>query len=429
MRSTLSTLAIRECWSRLSIFSPILHTTRRFAHRSCGIVGLPNTGKSTLFNALTQTQLAEASNYPFTTIEPNTAYVSVVDARLNQLAAIVKSAKVITAQITFVDIAGLIKGASAGAGLGNKFLSNIREVSVILHVVRCYDNPDVVHVSSRIDPIDDMATIEEELLLDDVATVEKRLEIATRKSRGTGGRTSGTESAETYERRVAVLNKLRTVLDKGVAACDVVWPSEDIPFVSECQLLTDKPMAIVCNVDETNAATGNAYSQRVVDHINAQSAAPATEINGLTVKRRRRRVMHVCAQLESDAVSGFDTAEARREFLSLSSLNETSLDRVITESSELLGVQQFYTVGPTESRAWQIKKGCTAVDAAGCIHSDFARGFIAAEVIKPNDLITLGSEAAVRAAGRLSTEGKTYIVQDGDIILFRFNVSRSNKDR
>ena len=412
-------------WSSSTLFaSPpcsslsLLFLPRR--HKSCGIVGLANVGKSTLFNALTATQLAEAANYPFCTIEPTTATVAIRDPTLTRLSHLAHSHRTVHSQLTMVDIAGLIKGASKGAGLGSQFLANIREVDVILHVVRCFVDDDVVHIHSKVDPLDDMAVVEEELMLADLATVEKRMETAAKKVQG------GKATDSTVRQRV--LSQCMTALNAGIPILDVQWKEEEQAVVDELRLLTNKPLAVVCNVDEASAAAGNELSQRVHAAVQARNSSPPYAVpDALTARPHPRLSLHVCAQLEADAAVGFDSEEARREFLQLSDLSHTALEQCIRTIAQLLQQSAYYTVGPEESRAWTIPARCSAVEAASKIHSDIAAGFIAVEVIKPRDFLELGSEEAVQKAGKMRLEGKEYRVDDGDILHFRFNKTSKAK--
>ena len=383
-------------------------------------MGLANVGKSTLFNALTTTQLAEAANYPFCTLEPTSATVAIRDPTLTRLSELAHSKRTIHSQLTMVDIAGLIRGASKGAGLGAQFLSNIREMDVLLHVVRCFVDDDVIHIHSKVDPLDDMAVVEEELLLADLATVEKRMETAAKKAQA-----KSTDSTL----RQRVLSQCLAALNAGIPILDVQWKEEEQAVVDELRLLTNKPLAIVCNVDEASAATGNDLSSRVHAAVQARNSSPTyTAPNtSLTVRPHPRLSLQVSAQLEADAAVGFDSEETRREFLQLSNLSETALDQCIRTIAQLLQQSRYYTVGPEESRAWTIPTHCTAVEAASKIHSDIAAGFIAVEVIKPDDFFALGTEEAVQKAGRMKLEGKEYRVEDGDILQFRFN--RTSKAR
>ena len=363
----------------------------------CGIVGLPNVGKSTLFNALTETQAAQAANYPFCTIEPNVGNVGVPDPRLDKLAEVAGSQKIIPTQLSFVDIAGLVRGASKGEGLGNQFLGNIREVDAVVHVLRCFENDDIQHVDNKVDPISDAETVETELMLSDLESLEKRVAAAQKKANS-----GGDKEAKIL---VSVLGQALELLREGKPARLTVPKDEDEARVfAQAQLLTAKPVLYVCNVDEESAATGNAFSEKVFAKAKAEGATAVI----------------VSAAIESDLV-GMDPAE-RIEFLSELGLHETGLARIIRAGYELLGLLTFFTVGPKEARAWTVAQGSKAPQAAGAIHTDFERGFIRAETIAYDDFITLGGEAGARDAGKLRQEGKEYVVKDGDVLHFRFNV-------
>ena len=362
----------------------------------CGIVGLPNVGKSTLFNALTETQAAQAANYPFCTIEPNVGNVGVPDPRLDKLAAIAGSARIIPTQLGFVDIAGLVRGASKGEGLGNQFLGNIREVDAIVHVLRCFENDDIQHVDNKVDPISDAETVETELMLSDLESLEKRVPAAQKKA--TGGDKEAKITA-------SVLGQALDLLREGKPA-RLTQPKdeEEARVFRQAQLLTAKPVLYVCNVEEDAAATGNAFSARVFEKAKAEGA----------------EAVIVSAAIEADLV-GMD-AEERMVFLEEMGLNETGLARVIRAGYELLHLITFFTVGPKEARAWTVHKGAKAPEAAGEIHSDMQRGFIRAETIAFDDYVALGGETAAKEAGKLRQEGKEYVVQDGDVMHFKFNV-------
>ncbi|CEJ14169.1 Ribosome-binding ATPase YchF [bacterium YEK0313] len=359
----------------------------------CGIVGLPNVGKSTLFNALTQTAAAQAANYPFCTIEPNVGDVSVPDPRLDQLAAIGKSREIIPTRITFVDIAGIVRGASKGEGLGNQFLANIREVDAIAHVVRCFENGDITHVEGKIDPIADIETIETELMLADLESLEKRLVGLEKKAK------SGDKEAK---EAVDLINRALVHLRDGrPARVTVVKPEEQRAF-DMLNLLTTKPVLYVCNVEEGSADQGNAFSAKVFERAAAEGA----------------KAVVVSAQIESEIA--VMAADEQREFLDAVGLAEPGLNRVIRAGYELLSLVTYFTVGPKEARAWTITKGTRAPQAAGVIHSDFEKGFIRAETIAFADYVGLNGEAGARDAGRLRLEGKDYVVADGDVLHFRF---------
>ena len=362
----------------------------------CGIVGLPNVGKSTLFNALTETQAAQAANYPFCTIEPNVGQVGVPDPRLEKLAEIAKSAKVIPTQLAFVDIAGLVRGASKGEGLGNQFLGNIREVDAIIHVLRCFENDDIQHVDNRVDPIADAETVETELLLADLESLEKRVPAAAKKA--TGGDKEAKITA-------SVLGQALDLLRDGKPA-RLTEPKDDeeARIFGQAQLLTAKPVLYVCNVEEEAAAEGNAFSARVFEKAAAEGASAVI----------------VSAAIEAELI-GMD-AEDRLAFLEEMGLAETGLARIIRAGYDLLELLTFFTVGPKEARAWTVHRGAKAPEAAGEIHSDMERGFIRAETIAYEDYIALGGEAGAKDAGKLRQEGKDYIVHDGDVLHFKFNV-------
>ena len=359
-----------------------------------GIVGLPNVGKSTLFNALTRTAAAQAANFPFCTIEPNVGDVAVPDARLDKLAAIAASKQIIPTRMTFVDIAGLVKGASKGEGLGNQFLANIRETDAIAHVLRCFEDGDVTHVEGRVDPIADAETIETELMLADLESIEKRLQNITRKIRG------GDKEAVQQER---LMQAAKTLLEEGKPARMVEVSEEDQKAWRMLQLLTSKPILYVCNVEEASAARGNAQSARVAEMAAAQGAAHVV----------------ISAQIEEE-IAQLDPEEAAL-FLSEMGLEEPGLDRLISAGYALLGLQTYFTVGPKEARAWTIRKGTLAPQAASVIHGDFERGFIRAETIAYADYIALNGESGAKDAGKMRVEGKTYEVKDGDVLHFLFN--------
>jgi len=362
----------------------------------CGIVGLPNVGKSTLFNALTETQAAQAANYPFCTIEPNEGVVAVPDPRLQQIAKIAQSAKVIETQLAFVDIAGLVKGASQGEGLGNQFLGNIREVDAIVHVLRCFVDDDIQHVSNHVDPIADAEVVETELLLADLESLEKRVPAYEKKA------TSGDKEAKIS---ASILGQTLSLLRDGKPA-RLTEPKDDEEqrIFDQSQLLTAKPVLYVCNVEEESAANGNDYSAKVLEKAKAEGAMAVT----------------VSAAIEAELVAM--EGDDRAEYLAELGLSETGLARVIRAGYDLLDLQTFFTAGPKEARAWTVSKGAKAPQAAGEIHTDFERGFIRAETISFDDYVTLGGEAAARDAGKLRQEGKDYVAQDGDIMNFKFNV-------
>ena len=362
----------------------------------CGIVGLPNVGKSTLFNALTETAAAQAANYPFCTIEPNIGNVAVPDPRMAPLASIAGSQKIIETQLGFVDIAGLVRGASKGEGLGNQFLANIREVDAIVHVLRCFVNDDIQHVDNKIDPISDAETVETELMLADLESLEKRVPAFQKKA------AQGDKDAKIA---ASVLGQALDLLREGKPArLTVPKDEEEHRTLGQAQLLTSKPVLYVCNVDEGSAAGGNALSARVFEKAKSEGAEAVV----------------VSAAIEAEIVTM--PAEDRGEFLADLGLNETGLTRVIRAGYALLHLITFFTVGPKETRAWTVTKGSKAPQAAGVIHTDFERGFIRAETIAYDDYIACKGEAGARDAGKLRSEGKDYVVQDGDVLLFRFNV-------
>ncbi|RDE06732.1 redox-regulated ATPase YchF [Sphingomonas aracearum] len=362
----------------------------------CGIVGLPNVGKSTLFNALTETAAAQAANYPFCTIEPNVGNVGVPDPRLQKLAEVAKSAKIIETQLAFVDIAGLVRGASKGEGLGNQFLGNIREVDAIVHVLRCFEDGDVTHVEGKVDPIADAETVETELMLSDLESLEKRVPNFIKK---------GQQGDKEAKIAAAVLGQALELLRDGKPA-RLTQPKdeEEARVFAQAQLLTAKPVLYVCNVEEANAANGNAHSARVFEKAAAEGAEAVV----------------VSAAIEAEIATM--PAEDRAEFLAELGLEETGLARVIRAGYKLLHLLTFFTVGPKEARAWTVHAGAKAPQAAGEIHTDFERGFIRAETIAFDDYIALGGETGAREAGKLRQEGKEYVVHDGDVMLFRFNV-------
>ncbi len=362
----------------------------------CGIVGLPNVGKSTLFNALTETAAAQAANYPFCTIEPNVGRVAVPDPRLDRIREIAKSAQEIETQIEFVDIAGLVRGASQGEGLGNQFLANIREVDAIVHVLRCFEGGDVTHVEGRVDPIADAETVETELMLADLDSLERRVPNLLKKAQ------QGDKEAKI---EASVLGQALGLLrDSKPARLTQPKDAEEAKALARAQLLTGKPVLYVCNVDETEAASGNALSGRVSEKAQAESAVSVV----------------ISAAIEADIATL--AADERTAFLADLGLTETGLSQIIRAGYELLGLITFFTAGPKEARAWTVHRGARAPEAAGEIHTDFERGFIRAETIAFDDFIACGGEAAARDAGKLRSEGKDYIVKDGDVLLFRFNV-------
>jgi ribosome-binding ATPase len=361
----------------------------------CGIVGLPNVGKSTLFNALTATQAAEASNYPFCTIEPNVGRVSVPDERLARIAAMAKSAKTIPTQLEFVDIAGLVRGASKGEGLGNQFLANIREVDAVAHVVRCFESTDITHVEGSVDPLRDIETIETELMLADLDSLEKRADKAEKQAK------SGDKEAQTL---MKVIVPALAALREGKPARTAAVPREFMREFRQLQLLTSKPLMYICNVEESAAATGNAHSAKVVERAKAEGAEAVV----------------ISAAIEAEIAQLADPEE-KRAFLESLGLDEPGLNKIIRSGYLLLGLITFFTAGPKESRAWTVAAGSRAPQAAGAIHTDFEKGFIRAETIAYDDFISFGGEQGAKDSGRMRAEGKEYVVKDGDVMLFRFS--------
>ncbi|MET0251271.1 MAG: redox-regulated ATPase YchF [Novosphingobium sp.] len=362
----------------------------------CGIVGLPNVGKSTLFNALTETQAAQAANYPFCTIEPNVGNVGVPDQRLETLAAIAKSAKIIPTQLAFVDIAGLVRGASKGEGLGNQFLGNIREVDAIVHVLRCFEDDDIQHVENRIDPIGDAEVVETELMLADLDSLEKRVPNLVKKAQ------QGDKEAKAG---AAVLGRALDLLRDGKPArLAELRDEEEARLLAQAQLLTAKPVLYVCNVEEAAASSGNAYSATVFARAETEGASAVI----------------VSAAIEAELATM--PGEERGEYLAELGLTEAGLARIIRAGYELLHLLTFFTVGPKEARAWTVRDGARAPEAAGEIHSDMQRGFIRAETIAYDDFLACNGEVGARDAGKLRAEGKDYVIRDGDVLHFRFNV-------
>jgi ribosome-binding ATPase len=364
----------------------------------CGIVGLPNVGKSTLFNALTSSENAAAANYPFCTIDPNVGVVEVPDARLAQIAAIVKPERILPTGMSFVDIAGLVKGASKGEGLGNQFLGHIKSCDAVAHVVRCFEDGDVIHVDGSVDPIRDVEVIETELMLADLTTVEKRME-------------RNAKLAKSDKKAAAVqlvLERVKTTLDAGNVVRSLDLSADDIEALRDLHLITQKPMIFVANMDEASAGTGSEDKNPFYQKLKAYA------------EKQKAQVIPVCAKVESE-LSALDPAD-RAEFLKDLGIEEAGLNKVIRAAYKTLGLATYFTAGVKEVRAWTIHEGWTAPQAAGVIHSDFERGFICSETFHFNDLIKCGNEAKVKEAGLMRTEGKTYVVKDGDILHFRFNV-------
>ena len=363
---------------------------------NCGIVGLPNVGKSTLFNALTNTAAAEAANYPFCTIEPNVGRVSVPDERLDTIAKIGASAQIIPTQLEFVDIAGLVKGASKGEGLGNKFLSHIREVDAIVHVLRCFDDDDITHVEGKIDPLRDADIIETELIFSDYESLEKRIPSLEKKAKG---------QDKEAKAQIEVMKRVLAVLAEGKPARDVEISPDEARIFKELQLITSRPLMYVCNVSEEEVNTGNAYVEKVKAYAEERGAA----------------CVLISAAIEAE-IANLESEEEKQEFLESLGLEETGLNRVIRSGFALLNLITYFTVGPKEARAWTVHQTATAPEAAGVIHTDFEKGFIRAETTAYNDFVACSGEQGAKEAGKLRLEGKEYIVKDGDIMHFRFNV-------
>ena len=363
----------------------------------CGIVGLPNVGKSTLFNALTQTAAAEAANYPFCTIEPNIGVVCVPDQRLDKLAKIAKSAKIIPTAMEFVDIAGLVRGASKGEGLGNKFLSHIREVDCIVNFVRCFEDSDVTHVENSIDPVRDIELIETELILADLESLEKRLPNLEKKAK------SGDKELKA---EAELIKRILKILENGEPAHSIEIHKDELKRFKMLQLLTSKPQFFVCNVAEEDIHNGNSFTKQVEEH----------------AKKFNAKVVYISAKIEAE-IAVLETQEEKLEFLETLGLTETGLDKIIKTGYSLLNLLTFFTAGPMETRAWTVKKGSYAPQAAGVIHTDFEKGFIKAETIAYEDYIKFNGEEGCKNNGKLKIEGKEYVVQDGNIFHFRFNLN------
>ncbi|MCL2473858.1 MAG: redox-regulated ATPase YchF [Alphaproteobacteria bacterium] len=365
---------------------------------NCGIVGLPNVGKSTLFNALTATAAAQAANYPFCTIEPNVGRVSVPDARLDKLGEMAKSVKIIPTQLEFIDIAGLVRGAAKGEGLGNQFLSHIREVDAIIHVLRCFEDGDITHVDGSVDPLRDADTVETELMLADLESLEKRFQNSQKRAKS--GDKEAAEQLSVMEPALETLrngNPVRTIIKS--------LPKEKLAALKQLQLITSKPVLYVANVAEADASSGNALSAKAAEKAAKEGA----------------KIVTIAAAIEAE-VSGLETAEEKTEFLEALGLSEPGLNKIIKAGYDTLDLISFFTVGPKEARAWTVKKGALAPEAAGVIHTDFEKGFIKAETIAYDDYIACGGEVQAKERGKLRQEGKEYIVQDGDIFHFKFNV-------
>jgi hypothetical protein len=364
---------------------------------NCGIVGLPNVGKSTLFNALTATQAAQAANFPFCTIEPNTGKVALPDVRLDEIAQIAGSEKIVPAQLEFVDIAGLVKGASKGEGLGNQFLSNIRETDAIIHVLRCFENSDITHVDGSVDPIRDAETIEMELILADMSSIENQIGSLQKKARG---------ADKEAKAQLELAERVKAVLDEGKPArsVEVSDDPDEKRLFKMLQLLSSKPVLYVCNVSEDDAAEGNELSAKVAAMAESQGAQSVV----------------ISAAVEEE-IAQMD-ADDQKEFLADMGLDDSGLNKIIKAGFKLLGLQTYFTAGPKEARAWTVKVGAKAPEAAGVIHTDFEKGFIKAETISFADYVALKGEQGAKDAGKMRQEGKDYVVDDGDVILFRFNV-------
>lgn len=362
----------------------------------CGIVGLPNVGKSTLFNCLSNAK-AQAANFPFCTIEPNVGVITVPDERLSILESIVKPERVVPTTVEIVDIAGLVKGASKGEGLGNKFLANIRETNAIIHVLRCFDDPNVIHVDGSVNPVRDKEIIDTELQLKDLETVDTKIKRVEKQAK--------TGNDKDAKRAYEVLLQVKNVLEQGKSARAAGLTDTDMSHIADCGLLTVKPVLYVCNVDEASVKTGNKYVDAVKE----------------AVKDENAEVLIITAQMEAE-IAVLETYEERQLFLADMGLQEPGVNKLIRAAYKILNLQTYFTAGVKEVRAWTITKGMTAPQAAGVIHTDFEKGFIRAEVIKYKDFVTLGSETACKEAGKMGVEGKEYVVEDGDMMHFRFNV-------
>ena len=362
----------------------------------CGIVGLPNVGKSTLFNCLSNAK-AQAANFPFCTIEPNVGVITVPDERLNKLAELVKPQAIQPTTVEIVDIAGLVKGASKGEGLGNKFLANIRECNAILHVLRCFDDDNIIHVDGNVNPVRDKEIIDTELQLKDLESVEIKLKKFEKAAKIGNDK----EAVKTYN----TLLRIKETLESGKSARACHLEDSELPFIEDLHLLTVKPVMYVCNVDEASAKSGNKYVDAVREAVKAENA----------------EILIITAQMESE-ISALETYEEKQMFLAEMGLDEPGVNKLIKSAYKLLDLQTYFTAGVKEARAWTINKGFKAPQAAGVIHTDFEKGFIKAEVMSYNDFVTLGSEAACRDSGKLRIEGKEYVVSDGDVMHFRFNV-------
>jgi len=391
-KGLLACLNIKNIFKKLIPLRQIKKKT--YMALQCGIVGLPNVGKSTLFNCLSNAK-AQAANFPFCTIEPNIGVITVPDDRLTKLAELVNPNRIVPNTIEIVDIAGLVKGASKGEGLGNQFLGNIRATNAIIHVLRCFDDGNVIHVDGSVDPIRDKEIIDTELQLKDLDTVTKRIQKVEKMAK------TDKDAKRTFD----ILSIIKTHIESGKSVRSAAVSAEDFEFIQDLGLLTQKPVMYVCNVDENSVINGNAYVDRVKE----------------AVKDENAEVLVISAKIESE-IAELESYEERQEFLADLGLTESGVNKLIRAAYRLLDLYTYFTAGVQEVRAWTITKGFTAPQAAGVIHTDFEKGFIRAEVIKYNDFVTLGSENACKDAGKLGVEGKTYVVEDGDIMHFRFNV-------